>query len=78
MWISEDMMVQTLARDLEYIVDAKGKKTKVVLPVAVYEKLLEDLHDLSVIAERRDEASMSLAELKARLQVSHGKLSSKG
>jgi hypothetical protein len=59
----------------EYITDAKGKKTKVVLPVDVYEKMLEDLHDLAVIAERRDEETMSLDELKMRLQ--HADVSAK-
>jgi hypothetical protein len=52
----------------EYITDAKGKKTKVVLPVDVYEKMLEDLHDLAVIAERRDEETISLDELKRPMQ----------
>jgi hypothetical protein len=52
----------------EYITDAKGKKTKIVLPVDVYEKMLEDLHDLAVIAERRDEEVMSLDELKLQMQ----------
>jgi hypothetical protein len=30
-------------------------------------KLLEDLHDLAVIAERRDEAPISLEEMQRRL-----------
>jgi hypothetical protein len=37
----------------QFLVDRKGKKTAVVLPITVYERLLEDLHDLSVVAERR-------------------------
>jgi PHD/YefM family antitoxin component YafN of YafNO toxin-antitoxin module len=52
----------------KYIVDQKGKKTAVVLPVEQYEELLEDLHDLAVIAERRDEPTIPLAELKRRLK----------
>lgn len=52
---------------LEYIVDEQGNKTKVVLPFADYKELLEDLHDLAVIAERRDEGTMTIAELKAQL-----------
>ncbi|MBI3896569.1 MAG: hypothetical protein HY313_11625 [Acidobacteria bacterium] len=35
-----------------YIIDRKGQK-KVILPLAQYERLLEDLHDLAVVAERR-------------------------
>jgi hypothetical protein len=35
-----------------YIVDQKGKRTGVVLPLRRYQKLIEDLHDLAVVAER--------------------------
>ncbi len=34
----------------QYIVDKKGKKISVVLPIDVFEALLEDVHDLSVIS----------------------------
>ena len=37
-----------------------------VLPVEEYEELLEDLHDLAVIAERRDEPTVSFEELGKR------------
>lgn len=52
----------------QYIVDSEGKKTAVILPVDQYEQLLEDLHDLSVIAERRNEKPISLEEIKRRLK----------
>ena len=39
----------------EYIVDSEGHKTKVIMSVEAYEELLEDLHDLAVAFERRDE-----------------------
>ena len=52
----------------QFIIDPKGKKTAVVLPVKEYERLLEDLHDLSVVAERRREPTISLEELKRRLK----------
>jgi hypothetical protein len=50
-----------------YQTDAMGRRTAVVLPIAEYEQLLEDLHDLAVAAERRDEESIDEAELKRRL-----------
>ena len=52
----------------QYVVDAKGRKTGVLLSMEQYEKLLEDLHDLAVVAERRDEKPISLEELKRRLK----------
>ena len=53
----------------QYIVDENGKKTAVVIPVREYERLLEDLHDLTVVAERRDELTISLDELRRRLRA---------
>ncbi len=51
-----------------FIVNAKGKKTGVVLPVRRYQRLLEDLHDLAIVAERRSEKPVSLDEMKRRLK----------
>lgn len=51
-----------------FIIDEKGNKTAVVLSVAEYEDLLEDIHDLTIIAERRDEPTITLKELKERLK----------
>ena len=55
--------------DTQFIVDEAGKKTAVILPVEDYEELLEDIHDLAVIAERKDEPTISLEELKKRLRA---------
>lgn len=52
----------------QYVVDAKGNKTGVILSLKRYQQLLEDLHDLAVVAERRDERPLSLNEMKRRLQ----------
>jgi len=51
-----------------YITSEDGSRTDVVLPVADYEELMEDLHDLAVIAERRDEPSVPLEEVKKKLK----------
>ncbi len=53
----------------KYITDDTGSRTEVVLPIGEYEELLEDLHDLAVIAERRDEPTMSLDEVKEKLKA---------
>jgi PHD/YefM family antitoxin component YafN of YafNO toxin-antitoxin module len=52
----------------QYVVDSEGRRTAVLLSLEEYEKLMEDLHDLAVVAERRDEETISLAELKRRLK----------
>jgi len=53
----------------QYIVDENGNKMAVVIPVRQYQRLLEDLHDLTVVAERREEPTISLDELKRRLRA---------
>jgi PHD/YefM family antitoxin component YafN of YafNO toxin-antitoxin module len=52
----------------KYVIDDEGKKTAVILPVRQYEKLLEDLHDLATVAERREEKTISMQEMKRRLK----------
>mgnify|MGYP001559012992 FL=1 len=55
--------------DTKFIVDESGIKKAVILPVEDYEELLEDIHDLTVIAERKDEPTISLEDLKKRLKA---------
>ena len=59
--------MKTLDPKAEYLVK-DGKPTAVVLPIAEYEELLEDLHDLAVIARRKDEPVIPLTEVKRRLK----------
>ena len=48
----------------------KGEKTGVLLKLSDYEQLVEDLHDLAAVAERREEDTISHEEFLAR--ISHG------
>ena len=51
-----------------FVFDNKGNRTGVVLSLRRYRRLLEDLHDLAVVAERRSEKAVSLTRLKRRLR----------
>ncbi|MEK7778401.1 MAG: type II toxin-antitoxin system Phd/YefM family antitoxin [Chloroflexota bacterium] len=51
-----------------YLVDDKGKKVAVVLSLKEYQQLLEDIEDLKVFAERRDEPSEPWEVVKKRLE----------
>ena len=57
-----------MSQSLQYLTDEHGDRTAVVLPISDYEKLLEDLDDLAVVAERRDETVIPHAEVLADLQ----------
>ena len=50
----------------EYVTSASGREKAVILSIREYNRLLEDLHDLAVVAERREESPV-LAEMKQRL-----------
>jgi PHD/YefM family antitoxin component YafN of YafNO toxin-antitoxin module len=52
----------------QYVVDPQGRKTAVILPLKRYRELMEDLHDLAMVAERRNERAISLEEMKRRLK----------
>ena len=53
---------------VQFLTNQKGRKTAVVLDIAEYEKLLEDVDDLSVIAKRRGEETIPHAEFKKGLK----------
>ncbi|WHZ16393.1 MAG: hypothetical protein OJF52_003242 [Nitrospira sp.] len=50
-----------------YVTDRKGKRTGIVLSLKRYSRLMEDLHDLAIVAERRDEKPIPAEDLKKRL-----------
>ncbi len=58
----------------EYIIDVNGDKKAVVLSIEEYEELIEDLRDLAVLAERREEPVIPHADVVAELKQ-HGYLS---
>lgn len=53
----------------QYVIDTKGQKTAVLLSIATYEQLLEDLHDLAIVAQRREETPINLDEMLQRLGI---------
>ena len=57
-----------MQEEKRYLVDEAGRRTAVVLPIEEYQQLLEDLEDLALIAERKDEPSESWEVVKARLE----------
>lgn len=52
----------------QYVVNEKREKVSVILSLERYGRIMEDLHDLAVVAERRDEKPISFEEMKRRLK----------
>ena len=57
-----------MSQVVQYLTNEGGEKTAVVIPITDYEKLLEDLDNLSVIAARRDESTISHDQFKEELK----------
>ncbi|MFN0117924.1 MAG: hypothetical protein ACKVQC_06500 [Elusimicrobiota bacterium] len=55
-------------RRLRSMLNKKEKKLGVYLSYTKYRQLMEDLHDLKIVAERRNEKPISLRTLKNRLR----------
>ena len=56
-------MIDVKKYRVRYITDKKGKKTEVILKVKDFEELIEDLSDMAIIAERRDEETITHEDL---------------
>jgi hypothetical protein len=53
---------------IKFVTDQNGEKTSVILPIAEYEELLEDLDDLAVIAMRANDPTIPFDEAVAHLK----------
>lgn len=53
----------------QYVTDEHGEKKAVILDIGTYHQLLEDIQDLAAIAERREEPSLSHAEVISDLKA---------
>lgn len=62
-----------MSRNVQYVTDANGERTAVILPLDEYEELLEDLHVTRIAQETKDEPHIPWKEVKAQL-VAEGKL----
>lgn len=53
----------------QFLINEHRQKKTVVIPVEEYEELLEDIHDLAIVAERIDEPTISFDELRRRFRI---------
>jgi hypothetical protein len=52
---------------LQYVTNEAGEKTAIILPIEEFQELLEDVEDLAILAERRDEPTISHEQLVVEL-----------
>lgn len=51
----------------QFITDSEGSKVAAVIPINEYDELMEDLEDLAVVVERKDEERIPLEEVRKQL-----------
>ncbi len=56
--------------NVQYITDAAGQKTAVILPIEDYEEMLEDLHFGEVARESKDEPKRDFTEMLKEMRES--------
>jgi hypothetical protein len=56
----------------QFIINGKGEKTGVILDIQEYESLLENLHDLRVFEERKNDAVVSFEEFDRQMRGKGG------
>ena len=61
-------MLEPMSDSVRYLTDEQGERTAVLLPISAYEKMVEDLADLAVIAERRSEPTIAHDQFVSELQ----------
>ena len=57
-----------MTSSVQFVTDDSGQKTAVVLPIAEDERLMEDLEDYAVIADRRKEPTISHEQFVSELK----------
>lgn len=58
-----------MQKGIQYVTNAAGERTAVILPLEEYESLLEDLHVLSAAYESRNDTSRPLSEVVDELRA---------
>ena len=63
-------MVDLRQLEVQYVTNQSGEKTAVILSLAKFQGLIEDLEDLTAVVERQDEPTISHDELLYELKNS--------
>ena len=68
-WYKQLIETKLMSAQPQYITNGGGQKISVILSLADYQELLEDLEDLAAIAERKDETTIPWQQVKEELKI---------
>ena len=52
-----------MSKNVQYVTDANGERTAVILPLDEYQELLEDMHVIRIAEETKDEPARPLSDV---------------
>ena len=58
-----------MSQNIQYITNARGERTAVILPIEDYENLLEDFHLIAAAYEAKDEPRIPFSEVVEQLRA---------
>ena len=58
-----------MSRNVQYVTDANGERTAVILPLDEYGELLEDMHIIRIAEETKNDTSRPLSEVVEELRT---------
>ena len=58
-----------MSKEVQFVIDAEGKKTAVILPIEQYEELLEDLHLGRVARESKNDTRRPFKDVVEELRA---------
>ena len=61
-------MVDLKNLHVQFVIDDNGNKTGVLVPIEEFEEIIEDIEDLAILAERREEPTLSHEQVLAELR----------
>ena len=66
--LGDDDILDIKKLEIEYVTNSAGEKTAVIVPIDSFEELIEDIEDLAVAAERREEPTVTHDQLLTELK----------
>ena len=66
--LGDDDILDIKKLEIEYVTNSAGEKTAVIVPIDSFEELIEDIEDLAVAAERREEPTITHDQLLTELK----------
>ena len=67
--LGDDGILDIKKLEVEYVTNSAWEKTAAIVPIDSFDELIEDIEDLAVVAERREEPTITHNQLLSELSL---------